>query len=73
MKARREMFSISDMTSLEWGEITLEDFACQSLAAHANRRRILRLNWRWRLRCWLRRRWRLYLLLFGRLTVRHWD
>ena len=29
MKARREMFSISDMASLEWGEITLEDFVCQ--------------------------------------------
>jgi hypothetical protein len=35
MKARREMFSISDMASLEWGEVTLEDFVCQSLAAHA--------------------------------------
>jgi len=35
MKARREMFSISDMASLERGEITLEDFDCQSLAAQS--------------------------------------
>jgi|KBSSwiStaDraftv2_1062776.scaffolds.fasta_scaffold04764_7 hypothetical protein len=42
MKARREMFSTSDMASLELGEITFEDFVCQSLAAHTKLDRYLR-------------------------------
>ena len=39
MKARREMFSISDMASLEWGEITLEDFVCQKSGGACHLRR----------------------------------